>query len=266
VATLLLWLPVIPGKEEHFESLEDLWKAKMGEEPFPSKGDASSEAYNKLYDKLKNSHTKDWIGYLKTLVYRFNFKNVYEKEHGNFPKNVSGNDDFANAACSKFDPLICKGKKWVLPKPLKGNPSSVMDYLSTPFKNQSWFKHVNGNKYYYLASVIAMATAFTLHNINKHDTKKTEFRHREKNLFETISLSEVYARYPRLNRTEDLRDFLLTKEHGALPAIVLFDTNGNERDNEGIAKAFHVYHPHNYDMRTKTKSRSRSRLSKKKRK
>ena len=74
---------MIPGKKEHFESLEDLWKAKMGEEPFPS---TSDEAWNQLYDKLKKSHTKDWNGYLKTLVYRRNFKNVYEEEYGNFPK------------------------------------------------------------------------------------------------------------------------------------------------------------------------------------
>jgi hypothetical protein len=97
-------------------------------------------------------------------------------------------------------------------------------------------------------------------NINTNDTKKTEFRQREKNLFKTISLSEVYARHPLLNRTEDLRDFLLAKEHGALPAIVLFDTNGNERDNEGIAKAFYVYHHNNNKSGsvTRTKSRSRS--------
>ena len=120
-----------------------------------------------------------------------------------------------------------------------------MDNLSAAVEKQSWFKHVNGNKYYYLAAVIAMATAFTLHNINKHDTKKIEFRQREKKLFDIISLSEVYAHHPELNHTEDLRDFLLAKEHGALPAIVLFDTDGNERDNEGIAKAFHVYNSGN---------------------
>jgi hypothetical protein len=118
---------------------------------------------------------------------------------------------------------------------------------------------VNGNKYYYLAAVMALATAFTLHKINTHDTKKTEFRHREKNLFKTISFSEVYAHHPELNRTEDLRDFLLAKEHGELPAIVLFDTDGNERDNEGIAKAFHVYHHHVTKTMSKSRSRSRSR-------
>ena len=145
-----------------------------------------------------------------------------------------------------------------------------MDNLSAAVKKQSWFNHLLGNKYYYLAAVIALATAFTLHNINKHDTKKIEFRQREKKLFDIISLSEVYAHHPQLNSTEDLRDFLLAKEHGELPAIVLFDTDGNERDNEGIAKAFNVYLQPNHVMRTKSKtksrSRSRSRLSKKKRK
>ena len=109
-----------------------------------------------------------------------------------------------------------------------------------------------------------MAAVYVFHN-NKKNTEKAKFQQREKKLFESVSLSEVYARHPQLNRTEDLRDFLLAKEHGELPAIVLFDTDGNERDNEGIAKAFHIYHHHHNNSgnvtrtkSTRTKSRSRS--------
>ena len=273
MATLLLWLPVIPGKDKYsYESMWDFW---MDGEPFPTKanreknyGKAHRDLAKELHpDKSDSEFRNEQMEKLNTITKgKQDFKNVWSKTFPgiSFPKGLFGNDDFPTAHSKYFqetkDPEYQR-EEWaqIGYQPERQYPTSVMDNLYAAVKNQSWFKH----KFYYLAAVIALATAFTLHKINTHDTEKTEFQQGEKNLFKTISLSEIYARHPQLNRTEDLRDFLL-KEHGELPAIVLFDTDGNERDNEGIAKAFHVYHHHNNSgnvtrtKSTRTKSRSRS--------